>query len=126
MRRSSGLGQPAPVPRPITRFLTGVSRCARQTATRAHSPGLSELLVHRRMYRENHRRVVLANPQPHVRNVIDRLSCYRIIPVFPSVETAERRSTNAMREFVVNTPPLAYVVGACHTDVASADCKVGW
>lgn len=53
------------------------------------STGFSELLAHRRIYHENNLYVVLASPQPHVRNVIDRLNFYQVIPVFPSVETAE-------------------------------------
>jgi anti-anti-sigma factor len=53
------------------------------------STGFRELLAHRRIFHENDRLLVLASPQPHVRNVIDRLNFYQVIPVFPSVEIAE-------------------------------------
>ena len=53
------------------------------------STGFRELLIHRRMCREDDRLMALVNPTPQVRHVIDGLNFYKMIPVFPSLEAAE-------------------------------------
>jgi anti-anti-sigma factor len=53
------------------------------------STGFRELLIHRRMCREDDRLMVLVNPRPSVQHVIDMLNFYQMIPVFPSLEVAQ-------------------------------------
>jgi len=53
------------------------------------STGFRELLAHRRIYHNNDRLMVLANPAQSVQTVIDRLNLYQVIPVFPSIESAK-------------------------------------
>jgi len=53
------------------------------------STGFRELLVHRRMCRENDRLMVLVNPQARVQRVIDMLNFFQMIPVFPSMDAAQ-------------------------------------
>lgn len=61
------------------------------------STGFRELLAHRRIYRENDRLMVLANPQHQVQDVIDTLNFYQVIPVFPSIDTAQNSLKGAPR-----------------------------
>ena len=53
------------------------------------STGFRELLIHRRMCREDDRLMVLASPRPPVKSVIETLNFYQMIPVFPSLEAAQ-------------------------------------
>lgn len=61
------------------------------------STGFRELLIHRRMCREDDRLMVLVNPRPRVQNVIDTLNFYQMIPVFRSIEVAQNTLTTASR-----------------------------
>jgi anti-sigma B factor antagonist len=53
------------------------------------STGFRELLVHRRICRENDRLMVLVNPKERVQRVIDMLNFFQMIPVYASMETAQ-------------------------------------
>jgi anti-anti-sigma factor len=53
------------------------------------STGFRELLIHRRMCREDDRLMILANPRLPVKSVIETLNFYQMIPVFPSLEAAQ-------------------------------------
>lgn len=53
------------------------------------STGFREFLIHRRMCRENHRLMVLVNPQVMVQRVIDMLNFFQMIPVYPSMDAAQ-------------------------------------
>jgi anti-anti-sigma factor len=61
------------------------------------STGFRELLIHRRMCREDDRLMVLVNPRPPVQNVIDTLNFYQMIPVFPSLDVAQNTLKTASR-----------------------------
>jgi len=61
------------------------------------STGFRELLAHRRIYHENDRFMVLANPTQPVQTVIDRLNLYEVVPVFPSIESAKNSLNTAPR-----------------------------
>ena len=53
------------------------------------STGFRELLIHRRVCRENDRLMVLVNPPEQVLHVIDTLNFFQMIPVYKSMETAQ-------------------------------------
>jgi anti-sigma B factor antagonist len=53
------------------------------------STGFREFLIHRRVCRENDRLMVLVNPRDRVQHVIDTLNFFQMIPVYPSMETAQ-------------------------------------
>lgn len=61
------------------------------------STGFRELLAHRRIYRENDRLMVLANPRRPVQDVIDTLNFYQVIPVYSSIDTAQHSLMGASR-----------------------------
>ena len=61
------------------------------------STGLRELLAHHRIFRENDRLMVLANPKQPAQITIDRLNLYQVIPVFSSIETAQDSLKGASR-----------------------------
>ena len=52
------------------------------------STGFRELLIHRRMCREQDRLMVLVNPQARVQRVIDMLNFFQMIPVYASMDAA--------------------------------------
>lgn len=53
------------------------------------STGFRELLIHRRVCRENDRLMVLVNPRERVQRVIDMLNFFQMIPVYRTMETAQ-------------------------------------
>lgn len=60
------------------------------------SLGFRELLAHRRIYRQNDRIMVVADPR-QVQSVFDRLNLYQVIPVFSSIEAARDSLRRASR-----------------------------
>jgi anti-sigma B factor antagonist len=53
------------------------------------STGFRELLIHRRVCRENDRLMVLVSPKEHVQHVIEMLNFFQMIPVHQTMETAQ-------------------------------------